>query len=116
MLRRLQGLQNMVRCAARARTGGIALGSGVAPKLHREIAAQRLAPPLAEPNELCHLGFSVTSRLVRRRGSNGRVGAPGLEGGGVSGRDRLKVSGGLHSVLSALVSGSSNIGDLERRG
>ena len=58
MLRRLQGLQNMVRCAARARTGGIALGSGVAPKLHCDIAAQRLAPPLAEPNELFHLGFS----------------------------------------------------------
>ena len=56
----------------------------------------------------------MTSRLVRRRGSNGRVDAPGVEGGGVSGRDRLNVSGGLHSVLSALVSGSSTIGDLDR--
>ena len=71
MLRRLQGLQNMVRCAARARTGGIALGSGVASEVTLSRAAQRLAPPLAKPNELFHCGFSrlwlATNRSVAAR-------------------------------------------------
>ena len=53
-------------------------------------------------------------RLVRRPVRNGRVDTHGVDGGFFTGRDRLSVSGGIHSVLSAQVSGSSTIGYLER--